>query len=104
MKRTIKAIKVAVILVLCFQLLGITNNFSYAIDDIDVTESTNELSSPNINIDLIPIISDPIVNINDYVNVSFDNTDVLSYSIETDGLTATEVTSGSMEYAIVAIV
>lgn len=103
MKRIIKTIKILAILVLCFQLLGITNNFSYAIDDIDVTEPTNELSSPNINIDLLPIISDPIVNINDFVNISFDNTDVLSYSIETEGLTAVEVSSGSMEYNITPI-
>ena len=104
MKRTIKAIKILAILVLWFQLFGITNNFSYAIDDIDITDTTNETSSPNVNIDLTPIISNPIVNINNFLNVSFDNTDVLSYSIETDGLTAVEVSSGSMEYGIIELI
>jgi hypothetical protein len=52
-----KVIKIVAIFILCFQLFGVTNNFSYAIDNIDVTEPRNELNSPNINIDLSPVIS-----------------------------------------------
>ena len=50
----------------------------------------------------LPIISSPISVINIPTRVSFDNTDVLEYTFETDGLQATEISEGSMEFDVIA--
>ena len=102
MKRISRNIKYIATIILCFVVIGLNINFLHAIDGIDASETGNITESPIIDIDLNPIISSPVVDINTPVRVSFDNADVLSYSVETDGLIATEVTNGSMEYDIVA--
>ena len=102
MKRISRNIKYIATIILCFVVIGLNINFLHAIDGIDASETGNITESPIIDIDLNPIISSPVVDINTPVRVSFYNADVLSYSVETDGLIATEVTNGSMEYDIVA--
>ena len=70
--------------------------------DNEIIQSNNQYNNSIPEINLTPIISSPIVNIEMPIRVSFENDGVLSYRIETEGLSATEVTSGSMEYDIVA--
>ena len=80
MKKFYKNMKCITIICLCLIITGLNINFSYAVDNIDV----NEPAISSVGVDLNPIISTPIVDINTSVRVSFDNTDVLSYSIETE--------------------
>ncbi len=103
MKKYEKGIKFIVVILLCFILIEFDTNFLYAVDDVDIFEATNVEDDSITSTTLKPIISAPVIDINSSVRVSFDNTDVLSYNVETDGLIATEVASGSMEYDIVAI-
>lgn len=71
-------------------------------DNIVVCESFDNDPTIDIENNLIPIISSPISDISTPVRVSFDNTGVQNYIIETDGLIATEIEQGSMEYDLLA--
>ena len=102
MKKYVKSVKFITIICLCLIITRLNTNFSYAVNNTNEATITSELVNTSVGVDLNPIISAPIVDMNTPIRVSFNNTDVLSYSIETEGLTATEVTSGSMEYDIVA--
>lgn len=88
-------------------LLGSFSITSNAAENAGIDKQNNryyELNSEITGVSLSSIIANDISDISIPVRISFDNTDVLSYSIETDGLIATEVASGSMEYDIVATV
>ena len=96
-------VSICVIFCTFFGLFSITSS---AIENAGIDRQNNscyELNSEIAGINLSPIISNDISDISIPIRISFDNTDVISYSIETDGLTAVEVSSGSMEYDIVAI-
>ena len=68
----------------------------------DCITIVTEAIDSQTNVGAFPIISAPITNINIPTRVSFDNTDVLEYTFETDGLQATEVSTGSMEFDVIA--
>ena len=90
---------------LCY-LFGIASTTIFASEYVESTNveqiAGDQYNDSITSISINPTISNFISDIDIPVRISFDNTDVLSYSIETEGLTATEVTSGSMEYDIVA--
>ena len=90
-------------LVSVFSIAVLANEHDYTdLDDNEIIQSNNQYNNSIPEINLTPIISSPIVNIEMPIRVSFENDGVLSYRIETEWLSATEVTSGSMEYDIVA--
>lgn len=68
----------------------------------DCITIVTEAIDSQTNVGAFPIISAPITNINIPTRVSFDNTDVLEYTFETDGLQATEISEGSMEFDVIA--
>ena len=94
MKKTCKYIRIIVIMLMCFQLLGVFTSISFAQEEIDIVDTVNITDSYANDIELQAIINEPISDADTPIRVSFDNTDVLDYSIETDGLIATEVGNG----------
>ncbi len=74
MKIVSKYVKVICILLICLQLIGFSNIFSFSIFGIDVEEESNDVNSAIVDIDLKPIISSSVVDINTPIRVSFDNT------------------------------
>ena len=101
--KKIKYISIILFAILCCQIFISHTLLSYAtVTDESIENYNNPPIGSNIDTNLKPIISAPIVDIDIPVRVSFDNTNVLSYSIETEGLTATEVTDSSMEFDVVA--
>ena len=97
-----KCIKTIVITWLFFYVLGLSYIFANAIENFDESSVENNYSNYIIDSTLKPVISAPIVDINTPIIISFDNTNVVNYDIETNGLIATETIPGSMEYDIVA--
>ena len=81
-------------MLMCFQLLGVFTSISFAQEEIDIVDTVNITDSYANDIELQAIINEPISDADTPIRVSFDNTDVLDYSIETDGLIATEVGNG----------
>ena len=75
------------------------NNEDNSVSD-DTLRLVNQDNDFVMSVGLNPIINNPVSDISVPVRVSFDNTDVLSYTVETDGLIATETTEDSMEYDI----
>ena len=101
--KKIKYISIILFAILSCQIFITYTLLSYAtVGDESIENYNNPPIGSNIDTNLKPIISAPIVDIDIPVRVSFDNTNVLSYSIETEGLTATEVTDSSMEFDVVA--
>ena len=93
---------IVLFIVLCC-LINCISSTIYATEGYDEVQIEISDNEPLINnIDLTPIIGNPISDISIPTRVSFNNENVLSYSIETEGLTATEVLSGAMEFDIVA--
>ena len=95
MKGIVKCLSFCLVIV---QIICIAPNIIFAADGVGYT-SENHLDIEGI---ISPVISSPISDIDIPVRVSFDNTDVLTYSVEASGLTATEVSAGSMQYDILA--
>ena len=81
------------------QLTGIASSAIYTVDEVDDNNYSNSVIN---DIDLKPIISSPISNVSEAIRVSFDGTDVLSYSIQTEGLNAVEVSGDLISYDITA--
>ena len=77
-------------IVVLFMLLQLTGIASSAINTADEVDDNNYSNSAINDVDLKPIISSPISNVSEAIRVSFDSTDVLSYSIQTEGLNAVE--------------
>ena len=108
MKNLRKRLKfVTIFLLLCcwvsvFSIAVLANEHDYTdLDNNEIIQSNNQYNNSIPEINLTPIISSPIVNIEMPIRVSFENDGVLNYRIEAEGLSATEVTSGSMEYDII---
>ena len=98
-RKTTKFLSFVMICCLLCNLSILTNANS---NNIDLCESFDNDSVVETEINLAPIISSPISDISIPVTVSFDNTNVISYSVEVDGLVATEVEPGTMEYELLA--
>lgn len=99
----IKIIRIfSLVMICCFLCnLSILTNANSNDNTVSYESYDNDpLIATGIN--LAPTISSPITDISIPARVSFDNTGVQYYTIETDGLIATEVEQGSMEYDLVA--
>ena len=98
----IKIIRIFSLVMICCFLCNLSILTNANSNNTDLCESFDNDPLIDTGINLAPTISSPITNISIPARVSFDNTDVQYYSIETDGLIATEVEQGSMEYDLVA--
>ena len=87
MKNKRRFISYMIVLFMMLQLNGIASSAIYTVDEVDDNNYSNSVIN---DIDLKPIISSPISNVSEAIRVSFDGTDVLSYSIQTEGLNAVE--------------
>ena len=98
MKKYKRILITIVIVLVCLQMTNALYFASYALND-----ETNGNSIEDIADDILkPIISSPISNVSEAIRVSFDGTDVLSYSIQTEGLNAVEVSGDLISYDITA--
>lgn len=95
-------IRYVVMILLGILFISFSIVFSYANENINMVESLNEIKFSTRDSIFKPIISSPVTDINTPIIVSFDNTNVLSYAIESNGIIATETEQGSMEYEILA--
>ena len=77
MKNKRRFISYIVVLFMMLQLTGIASSAIYTVDEVDDNNYSNSVIN---DIDLKPIISSPISNVSEAIRVSFDGTDVLSYS------------------------
>ena len=102
MKKMCEYTRIIVMILMFFQILSVFTPISFAEEGTGILDTIKVTDGYTNDIELKVIINGPISNADTPIRVSFDNTDVLDYSIETDGLIATEVGNGSMEYDIVA--
>ena len=102
MKHAWKVFKYITIFALCIQMIGMLQTFGLYLHHSDTSTYFELKENPVVDVDLKPIIASPVVDVNDTIRVSFDNSNVLSYAVEADGLIAIEVEQGSMEYDLVA--
>ena len=68
--------------------------------DVDFLSSIENESSSYILLN--PTISAPVVDVNIPIRISFNDANILSHTIETEGLIATQVSEGAMEYDILS--
>ena len=102
MKRIQVMIKIFSLVMICCFLCNLSIITNANSNNTDLCESFDNDPLIDTGINLAPTISSPITDISIPARVSFDNTGVQYYTIETDGLIATEVEQGSMEYDLVA--
>ena len=98
MKKFRRFLITIVVILVWLQMTNALYFVSYAWGD-----ETNGVSAENIPDDILkPIISSPISNVSEAIRVSFDAADILSYSIQTEGLNAIEVSGDLISYDITA--
>ncbi len=88
--KNIKIIALLLVIIQCFTIAPITVN----------AEGEEDIAPASVtpSIDLTPVIPSPNSSINIPIRANFDDTGIESYTFTATGLTASEVTPGSMDY------